>query len=770
MSRQHLRSFALTFLSIFFLLQAQPPIACVAGPVNEHNQASRQQSDKARLLAEQIVAAYGGPDQVKSFKYAAYKSHGTHSAISGLSGAANSLVCDVTGHAEKLRLETKMIGQPMILGYNGKESWTQFGDWVNPASETTLKRLTESLEHGLNLLADLTDPKRKLEYLGTRSAGGKTCDVLRIYADDGKPSTFYADQSTHLILRSEYLGTDHEQGVPAVEAVEYLDYRPVAGTFSPFKTVEYTGSKKTSQTLLDSLELGIKVDDKIFDMPAEIQIPALKLGPVAIPFDYVNNQIIVRVKINSSYCRFIVDTGASQTVISRAAAAPIGPLSQADFSITAGSKAVPLSYLTIPSLTIGDITLTNLAALVTDLSSLAGAVNERPSGLLGANVLRRFLVTFDFKNKVMLLADPHKVTVPSNAYVIKTSPVYGATALVVSGKLDNKLDLNFLVDTGAGFNNLPQSAVKKLLRVSLLPVGKIFGVDGKKLAIGSWRCQNLKLGPLECPDQVFALSPEPSGGGESNGLFTAGAMGILGNPFWSQFKTTIDYRNERLILEPLANCSDWRSIRVALRHIAQKYQHDKDAAGAIKACQSLTGHFHTNHDTAAEAYILSEMAGYYAEKISTQPLAARQLAAALNLAKQAADKEVSGHVLAQWAGYYISTMRAQSDAATAKGLIGQALAVSPADADAYTWLGTLYLRAANLELASRALDQALLLDPSNWRALWSEYTLYCLRRNSVMQQAVLEQIRHYYPDAADLDGLIKPAAKAHPQPAPARRQ
>src|SRR5579875_4163538 len=101
---------------------AHPAGAAAAGP--------------ARAIAARVVAAYGGPERLQDLKNLAYRKRATHSVISGVSSAQNNLVCDITGRGDRVRVETRLLGQQMIMGFNGKQSWTQFGDWVSPSSPT----------------------------------------------------------------------------------------------------------------------------------------------------------------------------------------------------------------------------------------------------------------------------------------------------------------------------------------------------------------------------------------------------------------------------------------------------------------------------------------------------------------------------------------------------------------------------------------------------------------------------------------------------------
>ncbi|MBI4534424.1 MAG: aspartyl protease family protein, partial [Candidatus Melainabacteria bacterium] len=418
----------LLFIVLSSLLLATLPAFSLEGISAQSVGLSR--TGNAKDIAASIVAAYGGLEKLMAVKEQPFSSRGNVTVTSTVSQASNSFECDIFGKADKLRIETTVMGQPMILGFDGKNCWTQFGDWVSPSTETTAKHLAEELRHGLNLLLKISDANCKLQVVGKKLCQGKMCDVLNVLAEDGKTTTFYADEASHLVLRSEYMGTDSERGIPAIQAMEYENYQSVAGTPTAFKTTEYSLAKKTSQTLLSKMELGVLLDEKIFEMPAESEVAQVKTSSVTVPFEYIGNAILVKVRLNGTTdYKFIVDTGASQTVLDKAVASSMGPYSSSSLSITAGSKAIPLSYTTLQSLSVGDVVLNNIPALVSDLSAFVKTLGERPAGLIGANILRRFLVTIDFADKKIVLSNPKNPILPPNSTVIPTFPGFGSTAL-----------------------------------------------------------------------------------------------------------------------------------------------------------------------------------------------------------------------------------------------------------------------------------------------------------------------------------------------------
>ena len=743
------RAISLALLSTAILTGSSfLPSTFAAGEKPSLNQNGIQ---NARSIMAAVITAYGGAEKIKQHRESAMRSHGTISSNSGISSASNSYECDVFEKGDKLRIEMTMLGLPMIIGYDGKNSWTQYGDWISPNTATTSEVFSEDLKHGLSALQDALDPKSKAQVLAKQDVNGTTCEVVKITATDGMSTTFFVDPSTHLILRADYLGTDHELGTKTTQTVEYYDYRPVAGTQEPFRFVQFSGSRKKSETIVKSIDSDVAIDDKTFQMPPETEIAQLKDGPVVIPFDYIGNEIIIKARVNiGQEVKFIVDTGASQSVIDTTTAAAFATNPVSTFSITAGSKAVPLAYTKIPNLGIGDISLGDVPVLITDLSKVA----DHPAGLIGANILRRFLVTIDYDEKKLILADPRNAVIPPHSTVIPTSPVFGATALIVKGQLDDKTTMNFLVDTGASFNNLPQSLAKPLYSGPILPVGQIFGLDGHRLDIGSIKLKTLKLGGITIPQPTFTLAPD--GSPAAAGLFNTGVMGILGNPIWSQFKTTIDYRNERIILEAPAGHEKFASLMNQIDQIDSDYLKSKNTDDALKAYEKVLVAAQIDKLRAVEGLAISRIAGCYTDKFTKTKeshwldQAGREYEHASKIATESRNHPIEGQILAQWALMYLNAPRSKDDITAAQRLLMKALDKAPMEPKIFAALGATFLHIGKKTEAEKLLDRALVLDPANWQALWAKYNLYKDSGRSREQALVISQLQHYYPTFPDV--------------------
>jgi predicted aspartyl protease len=719
----------------------------------------KSKSVSANELVKEILAAYGGAEKLAEIDKATFKSTAKACVYSGISTASNCFDCEIIGQGEKIRLEAVILGQKTILGFDGKSCWTQTGDWVAPSTETTAKELAQELKHGLNQLMTLSNPKAKINLIGSKEIQGKNCDVVEAIAEDGKPTTFYADPETHLILRSEFMGKDSEQGIPALQATEYRDYRPLNGSMVAFNTTEFVNKIKKQDTIIEKYEIIPQADDSLFAMPPETEIAQVKERPVVLPFDYVQNKIIVRVRLNRQVdCRFILDTGASQTVIDKATAATLGPIASAGFSITTGAKAMTVNYTTLSAFTIGAITLDNLPVLISDLSALKTATNESAIGLLGANVLRKFLVTIDFQNKQVILSNPHKVTLPEHATALKTSPIFGATALVVEGTLNDKTKANFLVDTGASFNSLPSSAAKQVFSGKILQVGKIAGLDNEKVSIGSIKLDKLTLADLNIPNPVFTVGPESTGAKAVSGLFGAGSLGILGAPCWSRFRFTVDYRGERIILEPRQEYRLAEETESKCNQIYVQYLRTKNFPQAQAACEKLllpgqTPCLLCQSLVKAQSGLIATEAFVKTKDKHMYELALQAFGDAAHLANLAHDKQAEARALALCAYLFLSNKEDAQGQSKAKGLLTQAQRLSQADPVVLTVFGIFAFRSGQVGLATQLTDQALMFDPASWLALHNKYDI-CQKQGERSQQAdVLAQLTYYYPGVAEVSTL-----------------
>jgi clan AA aspartic protease (TIGR02281 family) len=127
---------------------------------------------------------------------------------------------------------------------------------------------------------------------------------------------------------------------------------------------------------------------------------------VAIPFNKNAGTIYTTCSVSGRDLSFVVDTGASYTVIPSATAKALGLIKRDSptVDVTTANGVIQARQVVIPTLTIaGKITLQKVGAVVLDLPG-----NHHGKGLLGLNVLRPLNMQIDDRRSLLILRQPSR--------------------------------------------------------------------------------------------------------------------------------------------------------------------------------------------------------------------------------------------------------------------------------------------------------------------------------------------------------------------------
>lgn len=115
----------------------------------------------------------------------------------------------------------------------------------------------------------------------------------------------------------------------------------------------------------------------------------------------------VRLGNNEKFWNFIIDTGASVSVISEKLAAEdqVSNYQQAEMMRVYGAAGITenVKTLILPRVKLGELSQEKINAAVLDLDPVNETAGFRQSGILGANFLKNFRVTFDFQRGIIRL-------------------------------------------------------------------------------------------------------------------------------------------------------------------------------------------------------------------------------------------------------------------------------------------------------------------------------------------------------------------------------
>lgn len=724
-----------------------------------------KEDKEARALALKVVQAHGGLENIISLNQNGYHAQGILEQISSISGTSNKLDCLLISKGIKQYLKSNFMGQTVITCFDGESCWTQQGNHAMPTDRITSQRILEDQLHGLLLLENLQEPDRAIREGKPRKLRGKKYLTLIVTANDGKDSVLYIDPRTYLVARTEYTGTDTEQGVNCVKAYEYADYKELAGTRTPYRLIEYSDLKRVSDFQIQKYDLSSAISDDIFQLPAQEIPERLLSGPVYIPFQLVANEILIKAKVNGEReLTFLIDTGATQSILDSEVAKSLGIRDSGDFNITTGSGAMKMQFMTLDSVRLGDLTVNNISVAVAPLKNFAANLRIKPSGLIGANLLKRFQLTIDYPERKLVLRRPDTRLDTDKGIVVETKPSLGVSGLAVEGVLDNNLKLTFLLDSGAAFNHVSEHLVKDVLTdTPILPVGSIKGLDGKVVKTGAIRFKTLKIGQLSIKDPIFSIAP--GNGKNSPGLISGGNLAIIGNPLLSRFRVTIDYAEQKILFEKSKQQRSEEALLKRLANIKAAYYSDENRSNALNELKKLKDRALTRKQYGAAGEILSEFTYLAAVtgKLTSEQIN-KSFSRAVQLAMVSNKTDIESRILATWARYFLSE-KPEDYLDYASSLISRAMTADPTQSDPYAIAATMLLdrehqekikKKHKLEYTPKAvlmLDQSLMLNPSNWMALWTKYDLAREEGRKKEMSIVAQLLRRYYPDARQVRDL-----------------
>lgn len=274
------------------------------------------------------------------------------------------------------------------------------------------------------------------------------------------------------------------------------------------------------------------------------ELPVLK-EPVSIPFTTQYEHVIVHGRVGKARARFVVDTGASETIVEGfvANAAGIRANGSEGKKFTGIHSTMKMKQATAPEISFGEFVLKNVPVNIHNPLTAHGG----PGGILGMDILGHYAVTLDFERNQMEFA-PQLAAVPSNSVTI---PIKLVGNPYLSGVINGSATQMFLLDTGAVWPVF--LAAEEARRAGLVGSdGSVVpeAAQGKKKFVVDANIavrhvprlvlKTLDFGTVRLVDVDAAIVDAP---GKSEGT------NIVGLPFLQRWaKAIFDFPNQRLIL------------------------------------------------------------------------------------------------------------------------------------------------------------------------------------------------------------------------------
>ena len=265
--------------------------------------------------------------------------------------------------------------------------------------------------------------------------------------------------------------------------------------------------------------------------------PATDLVPGEYPVEIAGRVILVKTTVNGrGPFTFILDTGATETVVTPPAARRAGIAAGTDRGVVARGMARVLA--------VGEVAVTNLPVLVVDppqALSLRLDKGINYGGILGYTFLSPHITIIDYRRQRISFMP----VVPTFAGHPRSFPATGAIEIPftlrdrlihVMGFVNGRGPFTFLFDTG--------SAEVLLLPKALETLG-LAASDLRPDGVRFTTLARVKVGGAEVFDVPAIVQRPPQ-----EGAHALTYDGILGYPFLSHFRVVINYHDRLIVLLP----------------------------------------------------------------------------------------------------------------------------------------------------------------------------------------------------------------------------
>jgi hypothetical protein len=429
-----------------------------------------------------------------------------------------------------------------IEGDSGTQSWLfdTNGQVLIGKDHKTLERrqialLMDNFEH--------LDPHSRnfsLVYKGIVSVGEVSCHEIVL------TNSINSDQTHYFLATKNLLMIQSIDKLPDVSiTTSYDDFRLVNGLLVPFysKSV-YQPWQQEEEIWVTSYFIDTEMDDQLFSVPKSNRDYRMKNNKpsVSIPFEFHENLIYVPVTLQGDTKLWILDSGASMSVIDRNYAVSLGLDIQGTIKGYGFGDLFELGFVSIPEYQLGDIQFNSQKVYVADGLS-KNSYEPAIYGILGYDFLSRFVVEIDYDKHIARFHLPETFSYEGPGETIDAPLKYRTFTLPVM--INGNQTAHWSVDLGSHQTSLHYSYAKQknfTFKKGVETVSQgISGVTFSRLT--HFNC--LEISSLKLENQLVSIPIHAGKGATALGE----VAGNIGNTTLRNFHLFLNYPKQEIILE-----------------------------------------------------------------------------------------------------------------------------------------------------------------------------------------------------------------------------
>lgn len=257
-------------------------VVCLPSPLYSQSSVTLAAAQEGRRVIEQMVAAVGGRDALRSIRTIvtdesirrSSEGQGLKPGAPGVTFGRRTVWFDVAG---------QRINELRILDITGNQLWDvqrfitrnagTVVSWSSMTKDSMPVASLPSQRAGFarrNLLPFLMSIERRppdaVRSLGTMTVGGRAQDVVAITDVDGVQLTLIVDKQTHLPTRIEQLAITAAMG-DTVDVLTFSDYRKVGPLLLPHRRDEVRSNDTEWEYRVARFEIDTPIADTMFAVP-----------------------------------------------------------------------------------------------------------------------------------------------------------------------------------------------------------------------------------------------------------------------------------------------------------------------------------------------------------------------------------------------------------------------------------------------------------------------------------------------------------------------
>lgn len=428
-------------------------------------------------------------------------------------------------------------------GDDGEQSWSldANGKLLIQRDTATLER--REIQRRLDLFENLdpASPVFRETYEGLHTVNGSTCYAVKRTNTINNDITWnFLSVESFYLLRSVTRQPDFEV------TTDYSDFRWVDGVLYAFTEDSRIHPRDKRETLrIHKLIPNPPVDPARFAVPADgaadFVFPDSR-SSVSLPFQFIENSIYVPVKIHCEMRIWMLDSGASMSVVDADYAAALNIEPEGGIKGHGFGENFNLQIVKLPSYQVAGVQIRSQRAYA--YRGLAeGFYEPKIVGILGYDFLSRFVVRIDYANRMITLFDPRFFTYTGIGVVVDAPFKYKTFCLEAT--LDDTHTGLWSIDLGAFNTSIHHPFAEKnglfgrrgMTRISRGMSGEYFE---KTVAF-----ETFQIGGLVLQKPKISIPLEKNVGAGSLGE----TAGNIGNSLLRHFVLYLDYPRQRIIFE-----------------------------------------------------------------------------------------------------------------------------------------------------------------------------------------------------------------------------